>query len=134
VSLLLAAGASTEVCRVNGCTPLLEAAANGHPGCVRKLLQGGADLAAKDNDGKDAFALGAASPIGANAVLAVLREFSEAPGTDGVTTTIEKYVQQHKIAQTIEKGLKEALVSQPQNPYVALATWFKTKAESAATK
>ena len=29
------------------------------------------------------------------------------------------------LAQTIERGLTEALKSQPENPYEALATWFK---------
>jgi ankyrin repeat protein len=106
VSVLLAAGASTEVCRVNGCTPLLEAAANGNDECVRKLLQGGADLAAKDNDGKDAFALGAASPIGADAVLAVLREFSEAAaGVDGASATGEATAAQaDRLAKLADEG------------------------------
>eukprot|EP01046_Picozoa_sp_COSAG06_P058540 COSAG06_NODE_11796_length_1463_cov_8.478006_2_plen_93_part_00 len=36
-----------------------------------------------------------------------------------------QYVQKHKLAQTIERGLGEALKSQPGNPYEALAAWFK---------
>ena len=30
----------------------------------------------------------------------------------------------HKLAGTIEKALAEALASQPENPYAALAAWF----------
>ena len=106
MSLLLAAGASTEVRRVNGCTPLLEAAANGNAECVRKLLHGGADLGAKDNDGKDAFALGAASPVGANDVLAVLREFSEAAaGGGGASATGEaRATQADRLAKLTDEG------------------------------
>jgi|EP01046_Picozoa_sp_COSAG06_P040960 SAM-dependent methyltransferase len=36
-----------------------------------------------------------------------------------------QYVQKHRLAQTIERGLTEALKSQPENPYEALAAWFK---------
>ena len=38
------------------------------------------------------------------------------------------YVQKHKLAQTIEKAITEALASQPENPYEALAAWFQSKA------
>lgn len=35
-----------------------------------------------------------------------------------------EYVQKHNLAATIEKALTEALASQPENPYDALAAWF----------
>ena len=38
------------------------------------------------------------------------------------------YVQKHRLAETIERGLTEALKGQPENPYEALAAWFQTKA------
>ena len=39
-----------------------------------------------------------------------------------------EYVSKHKLAQTIEKALSEALAKQPDNPYEALAEWFTKKA------
>eukprot|EP01046_Picozoa_sp_COSAG06_P114811 COSAG06_NODE_61655_length_267_cov_0.613095_1_plen_81_part_10 len=33
----------------------------------------------------------------------------------------------HQLARTIETALTEALASQPENPYQALATWFEAK-------
>lgn len=38
------------------------------------------------------------------------------------------YVARHRLAQTIEKGLTEALAAQPDNPFEALAAWFETQA------
>ena len=34
------------------------------------------------------------------------------------------YVEKHRLALTIEKAISEALISQPENPYLALADWF----------
>ena len=38
--------------RKNGKLPLHEAAANGHTECVRLLVEAGADVEARDNEGK----------------------------------------------------------------------------------
>jgi hypothetical protein len=35
-----------------------------------------------------------------------------------------EYVSKHKMAQTIEAALTEALATQPDNPYEALSAWF----------
>ena len=43
-----------------------------------------------------------------------------------------EYVQTHKLAGTIEKALTEALASQPENQYEALAAWFAAKASAPA--
>lgn len=75
VSVLLAAGASTEVRRKNGQTPLLEACALGHVECAQLLLESGADMKVADNEGKTAIQLAQMSPKGAEAVMALLREF-----------------------------------------------------------
>ena len=63
-----------------------------------------------------------------------LREFSDAPPQQqqqqqqqGASTTVAAYLETHKLAATVEKALMEALASQPENPYAALAEWFKTK-------
>ena len=42
-----------------------------------------------------------------------------------------EYVTKHQLARTIETALTEALASQPENPYQALATWFEAKPRAA---
>ena len=42
-----------------------------------------------------------------------------------------EYVQKHKLGGTIEKALAEALASQPENPYEALAAWFSAQGGAA---
>jgi len=37
----------------------------------------------------------------------------------------KEYVSTHQLTGTIEKALTEALASQPENPYLALAAWFE---------
>ena len=57
--LLLQAGANVNVANVNGQTPLMAAARNGHIGAVRLLLEAGADVNAANAKGQTAL-MGAA--------------------------------------------------------------------------
>ena len=58
--------------RKNGKRPLHEAAANGHTECVRLLVEAGADVAARDNEGKTPAEHAAESMPVRHAVLEVL--------------------------------------------------------------
>ena len=71
----LAAGASTEVTRKNGQTPLLEACVNGHVPCVKLLLEAGADCNAVDGEGKSAMQLAEQSAKGSAAIKELLKEY-----------------------------------------------------------
>lgn len=75
ISVLLAAGASTEVTRKNGQTPLLEACVNGHVPCVKLLLEAGADCNAVDGEGKSAMQLAEQSAKGSAAIKELLKEY-----------------------------------------------------------
>ena len=70
-----AAGASTEVTRKNGQTPLLEACVNGHVPCVKLLLEAGADCNAVDGEGKSAMQLAEQSAKGSAAIKELLKEY-----------------------------------------------------------
>lgn len=72
ITVLLAAGASTEVTRKNGQTPLLEACVNGHVECVRLLLEAGANRKTVDSDGQTAMQLAERSAKGSAAIKALL--------------------------------------------------------------
>ena len=73
VSVLLEAGARTEIRRKNGRTPLLEACGEGKVSCVRRLLAAGADATATDAEGATAMQLAASAAKGAGACVAALQ-------------------------------------------------------------
>jgi ankyrin repeat protein len=54
-SLLSSPGANVNAKGERGSTPLLEAARYGHEDITRALIAAGADVKAKDNDGKTAL-------------------------------------------------------------------------------
>jgi uncharacterized protein len=66
IKLLLAFGARTDTRNEYGDTPLIEAAFSGNAAIVRELIQSGADLAAKNNQGETAETKACERQVGRN--------------------------------------------------------------------
>jgi ankyrin repeat protein len=81
VKELVAAGASVEAKRkYDGATPLIEAARQGDLPVVKALLEAGANVSARDNDGKTALQQPKAKPE----IVAALKEAAAAAAKPGV--------------------------------------------------
>jgi hypothetical protein len=57
VKVLLVAGASADASTSKGCTPLMQAAMNGHTSCLRELLENGCNVNAVESAGMTALML-----------------------------------------------------------------------------